>query len=260
MAHALSTTCTHAPPFRVASREKVFKTAMELTGMDNWQFGEVREVCYPLLEIDTFLERRNGGRPSVLRLLVEHRRYDHIGQVWQVRKLLRDKWSRFGRAIHRIHLFTFFVTLVLLTAQLFTLDVDDVLNTVVRRNSLAPLALCTACMALFRLPSLEAARGNLSDMLHFTKMLCFKFSVRKVLRSISWLWGVAVSCWTFMGFIVIGLALTQDEGINRLASQASLGFASLTGWIVFLQDLAVRPRHSPRLPIHPPMGGGGDGE
>jgi hypothetical protein len=82
----------------------------------------VREIVYPLHQLDSLLESRNDNLPSVLRLLVLYRRQDLLSSSRQVRKLLRDKWSRFGKRVHYLHLATFLVSLILLTVRLFTLE------------------------------------------------------------------------------------------------------------------------------------------
>ena len=72
---------------------------------------------YPLLEVDTQFEAKNGGQPSVLRTLVDHKRLHHLG-VRQIRSLIKDKWHRSANIVFWLQTLSFLLVLIILVVHL----------------------------------------------------------------------------------------------------------------------------------------------
>ena len=189
---------------------ETFKKAMELTGTEIWRFGEVRNLIYPLDQLETNLEEENGNLPSVLRLLVQHRRHDHLAGVRQVRKLLRDKWARYGRRIHLIQLATFLLALVLVTLELLSLDQQlhlDVGDGIDWQH--VALLFATLLMAATRLASRRRILKCGLDFAYYVARLIRRPSRRKLFQ-IPWFVFTSLldSDWPFIIFVIIAVFIS----------------------------------------------------
>ena len=106
-------------PLAIAATQgsvRVFEAALDCCGETLWEFGAIKCIQLPLLEIETQLEGSNDGKASVLRTLVRNKRYDHLS-LRTMHQLINDKWRRFGWRVFWLQAIAFLTALLLLCAH-----------------------------------------------------------------------------------------------------------------------------------------------